>query len=237
MLALEGEATSLAASIRELDTALSQARLLASAPRQAEAQREAYEAQREVASLKAELTALADERDGLARSAGEVDAAIRQVQATYNNGNVVAQVAGIVGAKTPNPGQIVKSGEAMLDIYKGETFVLAYMPTGRLYSVEANDSVRVTDGQHARDGRILRIENVTDALPPEFQVNFRATDRQQLFRVVFDEPPPFAIQAKVRLSSSWSPQGVVALVQGGLTAAGETLHGWFRFSSTTVAGR
>ncbi|MGL5113908.1 MAG: HlyD family secretion protein [Beijerinckiaceae bacterium] len=237
LLALEGEATSLAASLRELDTALTQARLIASAPRQAEAQREAYEAQRELAGLRAELTSLADERDGLARSSGEVDAAIRQVQASYNNGNVVAMVEGLVGPKTPNPGQIVKSGESLLDIYRGDMFVLAYMPTSRLYSVEVADKVRVTDGQHTHPGKIMRIETVTDALPPEFQVNFRATDRQQLFRVAFDETPPFAIQAKVKLSSSWSPQGIVTLAQGWMLAAGETVHSWFRVGSPTIATR
>jgi hypothetical protein len=109
------------------------------------------------------------------------------------------------------------------------------MPTSRLYSIRPDDVVRVSDGQQTMAARIDRIENVTDSLPPEFQVNFRSQDRQQLFRVLFPEQPPFPIQAKVKLSGSWSPQGVMAFGKGLATAAGETVSGWLRFGSGPVA--
>lgn len=237
MMALEGEAASLAASLKELDTVLAQARLIASAPRQAEAQREAYEAQRELASLRTELAALASEQESQRKSTADVDAAIAQVQGTYNGGRVIAQIEGTVGPKVAHQGQIVRSGDPLLEIYRGDMFVLAYLPTGRLYNVDLKDRVRVSDGQHAHSGFISRIETVTDALPPEFQVNFRAMERAQLFRIAFDETPPFAIQAKVKLSTHWSPQGAVTYAVSLVTSAGEALHDWLRMSGPRQASK
>jgi multidrug resistance efflux pump len=227
--------------LRAIETKAQIAKLSASglttAPRVQEAQREFYEAQREESSLKTELAALDNEHTNISAARKDMDAAIAQVQASYNGGKVIAQAEGIVGAKVPHLGQIVKSGDALVEVYRGEMFVLAYMPIGRLYSISPQDSVRVSDGQHTYPGRVERIENVTDSLPPEFQVSFRSTDRQQIFRVVFDTPPPFAIQAKIRLSSPWSPQGLMSLGMGLIMQAGETASGWMRFSGNQIAAK
>jgi multidrug resistance efflux pump len=231
------EAKTLELTLKELDTALAQSRMLASAPRQAEGQRETYDAQRELTTLRTENAALNEELANLQKTREEVDAAIEQVKTTYNGGKVVSQIEGVVGPKVPHLGQIVKSGEPLVELYRGDMFVLAYMPIGHLYSIVPNDAVRVSDGQRVFAGRIERIENVTDALPPEFQVNFRSMDRQQLFRVVFDGQPPFAIQSKIKLSSNWSPQGLMSLGKGAVLAAGGTVSGWLRFGSTQTAAQ
>jgi multidrug resistance efflux pump len=205
------------------------ARGLTTGPRIQDAQKEVYEAEREESSLTTELKALSAELDNIKSSRKEMDQLVAQVQQSYNGGKVVAGVAGTIGPKAPSLGQIVKSGEPMVEIYRGDMFVLAYMPTSRFYSVQPSDAVRVTDGQQTFPGRVQRIENVTDALPPEFQNSFRSQDRQQLFRVVFDAEPPFPIQAKVKLSGSWSPQGLATLAKGYATTAAETMSGWLRF--------
>jgi multidrug resistance efflux pump len=211
------------------------ARGLTTGPRIQDAQKEVYEAEREESSLTTELKALSSELANIKATRKEMDSLIAQFQQSYNGGKVVAGVAGTVGPRVPSLGQVVKSGELLVEVYRGDMFVLAYMPTSRLYSIRPDDAVRVTDGQQASSGRIARIENVTDALPPEFQVNFRSQDRQQLFRVVFDEQPPFPIQAKVKLSGAWSPQGLMAFGKGLATTAGETVSGWLRFGGGAVA--
>ncbi|MGL4241626.1 MAG: HlyD family secretion protein, partial [Beijerinckiaceae bacterium] len=204
------------------------ARGLTTGPRIQDAQRELYESEREESSLSTELGALLTELKNLNGTLSELDQVIRQAQANYNEGKVVAQIAGTIGARVPHLGQIVKSGEPLVDIYRGDMFVLAYMPTGRLYSISRSDSVRVSDGQQSFPGRVERIEGVTDALPPEFQVTFRSQDRQQIFRIAFDQAPPFAIQAKVRLSGNWSPQGVMRRVGSAVMGVGEAITGWTR---------
>jgi multidrug resistance efflux pump len=211
------------------------ARGLTTGPRIQDAQKEVYEAEREESSMTTELQALTTELSNVRASRKEMDAAIDQVQASYNNGKVIAQVEGMVGARVPHMGQVMKSGEPLVDLYRGDMFVLAYMPTSRLYRMSANDKVRVTDGQRSAVGWIERIEGVTDALPPEFQTSFRSQDRQQIFRIAFDEAPPFPIQAKVRISGSWSPQGLIAAAVSSALAAGNTVSGWLSFSGPATA--
>ncbi len=211
---------------------------LTTGPRVQDAQREFYEAEKEESSLTTESKALMAEFINVQTSRTELDALIAQVQSTYNGGKVLAGVDGIVGARVPHLGQIVKSGEALVDLYRGDMFVLAYMPVGRFYSIRPGDPIRVTDGQQSFMGRVDRIENVTDALPPEFQVSFRAQERQQIFRVAFDSPPPFAIQAKVKLSGAWSPNGLASFGKGAALALGETVTGWLGGSGAQAgAGR
>jgi multidrug resistance efflux pump len=207
------------------------ARGLTTSVRVQEAQREFYDAQREESSMANELAALDIELKNITSSRVEVDGLIKQVQESYNGGKVVSAIDGTVGAKVPSLGHIVKSGEPLVELYRGDMFVLAYMPVGRLYSLKANDAVRVSDGQNNYPGRIERIETVTDALPPEFLATFRTADRQQLFRVVFEGPTPFAIQSKIRVSGNWSPQGLMTLGKGLAIGAGETVSGWFRFGN------
>jgi multidrug resistance efflux pump len=210
-----------AAALQQL-TALGQ-RGLATAQRLQDVQKEHYEAQREKSTVATELQALETELATIQASRKEMDAAIAQVQANYNGGRVVAQIAGVIGPKVPHLGQIVKSGEPLVELYRGDMFALAYMPTGRFYSKSPGENVRVTDGQNTVTGRIERIDSVTDALPPEFQVTFRAADRQQIFRVAFDAAPPFAIQAKVKVSGAWTPHGLFAMAKGAVLAVGESL--------------
>jgi multidrug resistance efflux pump len=211
------------------------ARGLTTGPRIQDAQKELYESEREESSMSTELQALIAELANVRSSRKEMDALVDQVQASYNNGKVIAQIDGMVGARVPHMGQIVKSGEPLVDLYRGDMFVLAYMPTSRLYSMSSGDVVRVTDGQKSASGRIERIEGVTDSLPPEFQTTFRAHDRQQIFRIAFDDAPPFPIQAKVRISGSWSPQGLVTAALSLTRSAGTMVSGWFSFRSETAA--
>jgi multidrug resistance efflux pump len=192
-----------------------------------EVQKEFYEAQREESSLSNELRALTSEFKNIAASVVELDEAIKQVTRTYNNGKVVAQLDGTVGPKVPHLGQIVKSGEPLIEVWRGDMFVLAYLPMGRLYSILPGDTVRVVE----------RIENVTDSLPPELQNTFRNAERQQLFRISFPEQPAFAIQSKIKLSSTWSPQGIMAKGKGMILAAGETISSKLRFGNNETASR
>jgi multidrug resistance efflux pump len=200
-----------------------------------EVQKEFYEAQREESSLSNELRALNSEFKNIAASVIELDEAIKQVTRTYNNGKVLAQVDGTVGPKVPHLGQIVKSGEPLIEVWRGDMFVLAYLPVGRLYSILPGDAVRVSDGQSVYPGKVERIENVTDNLPPELQHTFRTADRQQLFRIGFPEQPVFAIQSKIKLSSTWSPQGIMAKGKGMILAAGETISSKLRFGNNETA--
>ncbi len=211
------------------------ARNLTTLPRQSEAQKELYEAQKEETTLKTERVALENERENIRKARFETDREFESLDRSYNNGRVIAPLAGIVGPKVPSPGTVIRTGDPFLDVYNGDLHALAYLPTGRLYSIQNGDLVFVTDGQTRSVGRVQRIEEVTDSLPGEFQTNFQVKDRKQVIRIAFDVEPAFPLLAKIKVTGRFSPQGLIALTRSTLMMAGEAVFSLFRFVGTAFA--
>lgn len=168
---------------------------------QTEVGRELFESAREEATLVAESKALRDELASLRTAMSEVDTAFEQLRRSYSDGVIRSPAEGIVGSHVPNQGAVIRAGDAMLDVLYGSTFVLAYLPIGRLYDVHPQMPVVITDGLSITRGHIERIEGVADALPSEFQNAFRPTDRQQIMQISFDDQDnAFPVLSKVEVS-------------------------------------
>jgi len=175
--------------------------------------RELYEAEREDATLDAEAESLTKEHAELRKALSEVEAAMDEVRRTYGDGIMRSPVDGIVSTRVPSAGSVARAGEPMLDVLHGQSFVLAWVPIGRLYRVQPGMAVSISDGSQSRSGRIERIEPVADALPPEFQNAFRPTDRQQIVRISYEQgAKPFTALAKVEVSSLRSTSHLTAVV-------------------------
>jgi hypothetical protein len=54
----------------------------------------------------------------------------------------------------------------MADVYHGNKYLLAYLPTNRMYGIEPGQKVIVTDGVNRESGRVERIKTITDRAPP-----------------------------------------------------------------------
>lgn len=151
----------------------------------------------ELASLKsaAEL-----ELELLEKSRAISSSQIETVKAIYANGFLRAAIPGIVGARVPDPGQVVKFGDDLMQINGGDPYVLAYLPDEYLFRIEEGMRVNVSGGGWQVKGSIDAILPVADALPAEFQNMFRPRDRSRLLRVRLDEASPFAFSQKVTIS-------------------------------------
>jgi multidrug resistance efflux pump len=193
---------------------------LTTSVRQTESAREYYEAEREEQQLIAEKASIENELKSLVSSLTELDTLINSLRVTFNDGKVVAPTNGTVGARVPHAGQVLKVAESAMEIYRGKTHVLAYVPTNRLYGIDVGERVVVAEGGVRRHGRIERIEQVTDSIPAEFQLTFRSVDRQQLMRITFDEEVTFPIQAKVKVTSTFSPTDLSALTRMAISGVG-----------------
>jgi multidrug resistance efflux pump len=179
--------------------------------RQAEATRDAYDASREVEALHSERSALESERDAAKLNFAHLDNALERARATYRDGIVASPVDGTIGTRVAEPGAVLTHGESMADVYHGNKYVLAYLPTNRMYGIEPGQKVIVTDGVNRESGRVERIETITDRAPPEFQSNFRGVDRNQVARIVFDESTQFPLMSKIRVTG---PYGLASLLDG-----------------------
>ena len=88
----------------------------------------------------------------------------------------------------------------MLSILTGETYVLAYLPSRYLFPIRPGTKVVVSSGRHRDAGVIENILPVSEALPREFQNNFKPTDRSQLARIRLSNKTKFPTFEKVEIS-------------------------------------
>jgi multidrug resistance efflux pump len=202
-----------AAALRDIQSLAS--RQLTTATRVNEATRELYDAEREDAQLSGETQVVRKELEATASSKQDIANALDAMKKAYNNGKITAPLAGMVGPKTPSLGSIIRVGEAAVDIYHGPSYVIGYLPTSRLFSVEVNDGVIVNDGKLRSSGRILRVEAVADALPAEFQSVFSSRERQQVIRVQMEEKhqDEFPVHAKVKVTGYFTPTNITSMVK------------------------
>lgn len=153
-------------------------------------------------SLSAEREAIAGELAGLTTALAEVETALSELRALYDGGRLTAPTGGIVGQLHVAQGAVIQPGEPLMDLYSGPRYVLAYVPTGTLFSISPGDRVSIRFGLSELDGTVERLEPVAAALPREFQKAFRPLERAQLARIAIDpgeEPPP--LFSKVRVVS------------------------------------
>jgi len=178
-----------------------------------------YDAASGLAGLRAEAALLASELPMVARSRGQADETLRQLDAFYDHGRVRAATAGTVGARVPAPGQVVRFGDDLLQIYGDEQTVLAYLPDMYLFALAPGDRVELTSGSARAGGVIEAMLTVTDALPPEFQSMFRPRERSRLIRIRLEGGHGFAVSQKVQvrgcaLGWCWHSQPVSGLITG-----------------------
>jgi multidrug resistance efflux pump len=198
--------------------------------RVAETNRDRYDAAREVAALQAESRALMAEKSSVLSNGKRLAEALAKAAATYRDGVITAPVNGVVGPRTVDPGVVLSRGEKIADIYHGGKFVLAYLPTNRLYQAEPGQEVVVTDGTNRARGRIARIESFADAVPPEFQNALRGIDRQQVARVAIDGPMHLPLLTKIKVTDPRAPANLIAEGQDVFARAADRI-------AAAIAGR
>lgn len=138
------------------------------------------------AQIAAERRAIASDLPTIEAAVKRADEALQRLAETYADGTLTAPTDGVVGYLHVSPGSVVKAGEALLEVFHGEPYVLAAIPEGALYSLQAGDRVTVRLGFDRYAGRVARIYPVTAELPPEFEDRFNQSKRAPMARIEFD---------------------------------------------------
>lgn len=176
------------------------ARGLLTSARYEEALRANYDANQDQARLAAEKETLNAQIDSLEAARTAASDALKELQNHYANGVVRAKNDGAIGATVPSVGDVYRSGDPILKIYSGETYVLAYLPTRYLFSIQQGMKVTVSSGRFSDKGVISEILPLSDALPQEFQNSFKPRERNQLAKIKLSNPSAFPVFAKVSIS-------------------------------------
>jgi multidrug resistance efflux pump len=200
-------------------------RQLTTSNRVSEAARELFDAEREYTQMAGEIGAIEAELKTTTTTRADLGRAVEDLRRAYNGGTLLAAREGQVGPTVVSPGQILKLGETALELFSGESYVVAYLPTNRLYSVEPGDSVIVTDGTTRARGRVERIEAMADALPAEFQNVFSSRERLQVVRVeLLAGSERLSVQTKIKVVGYITPTNVLSFVRSGISFAASTLN-------------
>lgn len=165
-----------------------------------DALRNSLAAAERLAQLKSDKVALAKELDLVNQSRKVTQEGMDKLAGIYDDGYLRASMGGVVGAKVPVPGQVVKAGDELAEINGGKWHVLAYLPDEYLFDLSEGMPVNISGGGQSVKGHIDAILTVATSLPVEFQNTFRPRDRPRLLRIAIDGKNPFAISQKVSIS-------------------------------------
>lgn len=144
---------------------------------------DAFEAVEKVKELEAEKEILDAELAQAQAAVERARSALNEVRRLYNDGIIRAQRDGIVGTVHVEPGEGVNKGERLAEIFHGQRYVLAYVPTGALYDVRSGQRVVLRTGFQMLPGTVSEAVQLAPRLPSEFQRTFGTVDRKQLVRI------------------------------------------------------
>ncbi len=168
-----------------------------------------YRAKTDLATLSAEKKVLDKEISSLTVALGEATKALTDLRRLYDGGRLRVPLDGVIGRRLASTGSVMRAGEPLFEVYGNNLYILAYLPSGTLYTVKPGDPVRISTGLDTYRGTVKSIEPYAAALPHEFQRAFRPVERQQLMRVEFDRgttPPPVFTKVwltSTRLAARW----------------------------------
>jgi multidrug resistance efflux pump len=160
-------------------------------------------AQQDHVKLTTQRKTLENELETLKQASDVAESKLARLQESYADGVVRAPISGSIGVSVPPLGHVYRAGDAILSIYSGESYVLAYLPRRYLFAIKVGQKLTVSDGRVSIDGTLAELLPVTDALAKEFQNTFKPTDRSQLAKIKLLEPSPFPLHDKVSLSARY----------------------------------
>lgn len=183
---------------------------------------DSFEALRDVREWEAQQKALKDRLGSTKGAALQARTALIALRDIYDSGTVEAPTSGLVGTLDIASGSGVRRGERLAEIYHGQRHVVAYIPTGALYEVTADQRVALRYGFRVLRGTVTDVSAIAQRLPQEFQKAFQATEREQLLRIRIDSDhaiPPVFTKVHVTWPNSIFVRTVQAM-RAGARAAG-----------------
>ena len=178
--------------------------------------------QRDVAALAGERTSAQKRRKTLDDTLGELDRIIADTRRVFDQGTLETPVNATIGPVVPSIGQVNKRGEPMIEMFVGDAYILAYLPTDRVYRMDLGEQVAINDGFRTALGRVIKIGGLTDNLPAEFQGTLKRRERQEIVKIGYDSDPGFVLGSTVLITSSYGPSGIIDRIRTAVFATEQT---------------
>lgn len=177
--------------------------------------RDRFETRERMAELGASLESAEGALAAVGDAIKDAGAALDDLRSAYGDGIVRAPISGTAGLSVARAGEVVGPGQPLMVLYRPERYVLAYIETGGLYTVEPGDPVELASGFAQATGTVTEVLPVADQLPPEFQKTFQPRQRGQVVRIALSEASSLPLFAKVTVSG----RGLLPAIASALAAA------------------
>ncbi len=176
--------------------------------------------QRDVAALQGERVSALKREKTITSTLAELDSIIADTKRVFDQGMLESPIDGVIGPVVPSIGQVNKRGEPILQMFVGSTYILAYLPTNRIYGVSPGDRVAMNDGYRTARGTIVKIGGLTDNLPAEFQGTLKRRERHEIVKIEYDGNPGFTLGSTVNVTSAFGPSGLIDSIRTALFGDG-----------------
>jgi multidrug resistance efflux pump len=185
-----------------------------------------YDAQLQVATQKAQQEGADDQLHNLNATLRDAQQSIADIESRYNDGKVLAEDDGIMGAQIAQKGDLLRPGDLLIELFTGRPYVLAYLETNALYAVRVGDHVRVRAGFRETEGTVTEVRPIAVQLPPEFQKTFRPRGRGQVAKIELKNAD-FALSTKVEITGdSYLPEDWVVTGSRYVLRVVQPAEGW-----------
>jgi len=167
--------------------------------------RERASARRAVVAQEAEVAESAVQLASLDAFIQQLETRLKEVEAHFAHGHVIAPITGIVSTGIAHVGQSLVAGTPIAEILDpSDVFVDWYIPNARMFDPEVGNEVFVLFGNRHVSGRIGQILPVSAVFAGAQQLQLLARDRPatQIARIRFDaneSPPPLNSTVEVQM--------------------------------------
>jgi multidrug resistance efflux pump len=159
-----------------------------------------------LAQAEAEADETRRQLERLERNRAEVQGKIDATRAEFDEGRIKAPVDGLVGSLIANPGEVIRPGDSMLEIYDlSESYITWQIPAFSLRQPKVADVVYVYYGSKVMPGYVWDIQQLAQDAPEAGQSILRGRERRQVILVKLQRRGvelPIHAQVTIRMNYS-----------------------------------
>lgn len=160
------------------------------------------------AQSEAEADEVSKQLERLESNRRDIRIKIQSMRDSFGEGEIKAQVDGIIGNDLVHTGEVIKPGDRIAEIYDvSESYILWHLPAFSLRQPQVADKVYVHYGSRVLPAYVYEVQHIAQPAPSRNQSLLREREQQQvaLVKLVSSQSPlPINAQVTVRMNySEW----------------------------------
>jgi len=170
--------------------------------------REQAMAKKDASTVSAEIDEITKQLEILSNNRQMLHDRIDKIRKDFQNGQILAPIDGIIGARLANTGATVIAGEVIAEVFdKKDIYIDWEIPLGRFIEPKVGDPVFIVSGFATMEGKISDIYPISTKLGENQKEVFSSAPQGQTARIRVDHPEKlekFAIDSLVTIRMNYN---------------------------------